>query len=204
MVIPMLLTSLLCFLLGGTPSGLIIGKVWGGKDLRKYGSHNTGATNAFRVLGKLPALLTLLLDVLKGFLPLIILRRFYPEPLLLAACGIAAILGHDFSPYVKFHGGKGVATSLGVFLVLSPVAIIITLILWILVLSVWRIVSLASIMTGVFLPLALLCGGYPKTILFAGILAGLLLIFRHKENIGRLLKGEEKRLGKNQVKSSRV
>lgn len=194
MVIRFFIFSSITFLIGGIPSGLIAGRMLGGKDLRRHGSQNIGATNAFRVFGACPALLTLTGDILKGFLPLIIIKIFYADTLLLAFCAIAAILGHDFSPYLKFKGGKGVATSLGAFLVLSPKAILFSMLLWVLILLLSKIVSLASIGAGICLPVTIFFGGYPGSVFFAGIIACLLLILRHKNNIGRLLRGEEKRI----------
>ncbi len=194
MLISLAVWLIFCFFIGGIPSGFLIGKLFGEKDLRRKGSHNIGATNAFRVLGAYPALLILICDVLKGCLPLIILKLQDSTPLFLACCGISAILGHDFSPYLKFRGGKGVATSLGVFMILSPKALFVSFLFWILLVLFLRIVSLASLCAGICLPIAIAFGDYPRITVFAGFTASLLLIFRHKENIRRLLKGEEKRL----------
>jgi glycerol-3-phosphate acyltransferase PlsY len=148
----------------------------------------------------MPALLTLICDLLKGFLPLIVLNSIIPHPLLLICLGLAAIIGHDFSPYLKFKGGKGVATSLGVFLFFSPKAILISLIFWIVVVALLRIVSLASIGAGLILPLTIYLMGYPRPIFITAVLACLLLIIRHKKNIKRLCKGEEKRLVRSKSK----
>lgn len=196
MVIDYLLWPFSCFIIGGIPSGLIIGRLFGSKDLRKHGSHNIGATNAYRILGVAPGLLTLLSDILKGLIPLIILKNIFTNRYILVFCGMAAILGHDYSPYLKFKGGKGVATSLGVFLILSPKAIIPTVFIWVLILITGKVVSLASIGAGVFLPFFVFYFNYPKPILVTAVFGGILLIYRHKENIRRLLKGEEKRLNK--------
>lgn len=201
MVIRFVLWSIAGFLIGGIPSGLLIGRLLGRPDLRTSGSHNIGATNAFRVFGAYPALLTLVCDMLKGSLPLVFLRILNPNPLLMVCCGISAILGHDFSPYLKFKGGKGVATSLGVFLVLSPKAILISILFWILVLALSKIVSIASIGAGIILPLVIYLCDYPRQIFFAGILACLILTLRHKKNIERLLRGEEKRLGRSKSRA---
>ena len=188
------------YLMGGIPSGLLIGKLFGGPDPRKSGSRNIGATNVFRVIGVLPALLTLICDLLKGYLPLIILSTTKPSAWLSICVGLAAILGHDFSPYIKFKGGKGVATSLGVFLFLSPKAILVSFVIWILILIMIRIVSVASIGASIILSVAIYGFGYPKPILWGGILASLILIIRHKKNIERLCRGEEKRLARAESK----
>ena len=195
-----ILVSVAGFLIGGIPSGLLMGRLFGGADLRKTGSRNIGATNAFRVLGAMPALLTLICDLLKGYLPLLILKAVNPHQWLLICLGLAAIIGHDFSPYLKFKGGKGVATSLGVFLFFSPEAILISLIFWIVVVALIRIVSLASIGAGLILPVAVYFMHYPRPVFIAALFAGLLLIIRHKKNIGRLCRGEEKRLVRSESK----
>lgn len=200
MLVRFLLWPAAGFLIGGIPSGLLIGKLFGGPDLRKSGSQNIGATNALRVLGILPALLTLICDLLKGYLPLLILSSMQPHSLLLICVGLAAIMGHDFSPYLKFKGGKGVATSLGVFLFLSPKAILISLIFWILIVAIFRIVSLASIGASLILPLSIYFLSYSWPVFFAALFACLLLIIRHKKNMEKLYRGEEKRLTRSKSK----
>lgn len=196
----LILISVAGFLIGGIPSGLLIGRLFGGADLRKSGSQNIGATNAFRILGIMPGLLTLICDLLKGYLPLIILNSIIPHQLLLIFLGLATIIGHDFSPYLKFKGGKGVATSLGVFLFFSPRAILISLIFWIVAVALIRIVSLASIGAGLILPVTIYFMDYPRSLFIAAVFACLLLIIRHKKNIERLCRGEEKRLGRSKSK----
>ena len=130
---------------------------------------------------------------------MLILGKMNPHPWLLICIGIALILGHDFSPYLGFKGGKGVATSLGVFLFFSPKAILISLILWIALVALFRIVSVASIGAALILPTAIYWIGYPRPILLFSIFASLLLIIRHRINILRLFRGQEKRLGKRRV-----
>jgi len=203
MVTRLLLWSIAGFLIGGIPSGLLIGKLVGGADIRTAGSHNIGATNVYRVIGIIPALLTLACDLLKGYLLLLILGSTTHHPWLLACTGLAAIAGHDFSPYLKFKGGKGVATSLGVFLYVSPLATMVSISVWVVVVALVRIVSLASIGAAIVLPVMIWALGYPLPILFAGSLACILLIARHKKNIERLCRGEEARLGGSRQKDKR-
>jgi glycerol-3-phosphate acyltransferase PlsY len=148
----------------------------------------------------MPGLLTLLCDLLKGYLPLVILNAIIHNQLLLICLGLTAIIGHDFSPYLKFKGGKGVATSLGVFLFFSPKAILISLIFWIIVVALLRIVSLGSMGAGIILPLAIYFMDYPRPVFIAAVFACLLLIIRHKKNIKRLCRGEEKRLVRSESK----
>ncbi|MGA1843150.1 MAG: glycerol-3-phosphate 1-O-acyltransferase PlsY [bacterium] len=197
MVIRFILWPIAGFLIGGIPSGLLIGKLLGGPDVRRSGSRNIGATNVYRVLGAAPALLTLAGDLLKGYVPLLVLGSITPHPWLIACTGLAAIAGHDFSPYLRFKGGKGVATSLGVFLYMSPVATLVCVGVWVLVVALVRIVSIASIGTAIVLPVMVWALEYPLPILYAAIIACILLIARHKGNIKRLCRGEEKRLGRS-------
>ncbi|MGA1795260.1 MAG: glycerol-3-phosphate 1-O-acyltransferase PlsY [bacterium] len=195
MVIRFILWPIAGFLIGGIPSGLLIGKLLGGPDVRRSGSRNIGATNVYRVLGAAPALLTLTGDLLKGYVPLLVLGSTTPHPWLIVCTGLAAIAGHDFSPYLRFKGGKGVATSLGVFLYVSPVATLVCVGVWALVVAIVRIVSLASIGTAIVLPVVVWALEYPLPVFYAAIIACILLIARHKGNIERLCRGQEKRLG---------
>jgi glycerol-3-phosphate acyltransferase PlsY len=203
MVTRFILWSIAGFLIGGIPSGLLIGKLVGGPDVRTAGSRNIGATNVYRVLGIIPGLLTLACDLLKGYVPLLILGSFTRDPWLLACTGLAAIAGHDFSPYLRFKGGKGVATSLGVFLYVSPLATMVGIGVWVVIMALGRIVSLASIGAAIVLPVMLWAFGYPIPFLYAGAVASILLISRHAKNIRRLCRGEEPRMGGSRAKDTR-
>lgn len=199
------MTSILIgFLLGGLPSGLWIGRVRG-TDLRTTGSRNVGATNAYRVLGARWGILVFALDAAKGLFaaltPLLIIRATgtapTPDALLAAklAGGVAAIVGHVFSPWLNFRGGRGVATSLGVFLAIAPIPTLIAFGLWILLVVVSRRVSVGSIGAALAYPflVLLLLREDPHRVLLAVIAAvvALLVIARHKSNIERLLSGTE-------------
>ena len=183
------------YLLGAIPFGLIISKMVG-IDVRQEGSRNIGATNVSRVLGKKLGLLTLVCDALKGYLPMLAAAHFLPEQgqkeLLVCFCGIMAVLGHMFSVYLGFRGGKGVATSLGVFLFLSPAAIGISLVVFIAAVAISGFVSVGSLLVAALIPVWLwLLGGTPVVILTAAIVAALIWI-KHYENIVRLWQGREK------------
>ena len=195
----MTLQSLLFFggsyLLGAIPFGLIISKMVG-IDVRQEGSRNIGATNVSRVLGKKLGLLTLVCDGLKGYMPMLAAAHFLPEQgqkeLLVCLCGIIAVLGHMFSVYLGFKGGKGVATSLGVFLFLSPPAIGISLIVFIGSVAISGFVSVGSLLAAGLIPLWLwLLGASSVVVLTAAVVATLIWI-KHYENIVRLLQGREK------------
>lgn len=183
------------YLLGAIPFGLIISKMVG-IDVRQEGSRNIGATNVSRVLGKKLGLLTLVCDALKGYLPMLAVANFLPDQeqkeLLVCLCGIMAVLGHMFSVYLGFRGGKGVATSLGVFLFLSPAAIGISLVVFIAVVALSGFVSVGSLLVAALIPVWLwLLGGSPIVILTAAVVATLIWI-KHYENIVRLWQGREK------------
>ncbi|HSH46746.1 MAG TPA: glycerol-3-phosphate 1-O-acyltransferase PlsY [Longimicrobiales bacterium] len=185
------------YLSGATPSSYIVGRMIRGIDLREHGSGNLGATNAFRVLGWKAALPVILLDVFKGWFPTL----FFPmwdgaAPEWALAYGAAAIVGHVFSVYVRFRGGKGVATSAGVFLALAPWAVLIGFIVWGVTVTLTRIVSLASLLAGIVLPLAVYATNGTTLELALSIGLAVFVFYAHRANIGRLLRGEEARFGR--------
>ncbi len=188
------------YLVGAIPFGLVIGKM-AGRDVRASGSKNIGATNVSRVLGKKLGLLTLVCDCLKGFLPMYICALFLSpsdsKELIVSVTGIAAVVGHMFPLYLKFKGGKGVATGLGVFLYLSPMAIVVSLAAFIAAVAFTGFVSAGSLLASGLMPLWLyFLGESPVTIGAAAIVACLIWL-KHYENIGRLLNGNEKSWKKN-------
>lgn len=188
---------LLGYLIGSIPFGLLISKL-AGKDVREEGSKNIGATNVSRVLGKKLGILTLVCDCLKGILPMyfaaiIVSKSGTGEGEAIIACtGIAAVVGHMFPLYLKFRGGKGVATGLGVFLFLSPAAIAISLLIFIGSVALTGFVSVGSLLASGLIPLWIYLLGGTKTKIIAAAFVALLIWFKHHENIGRLLRGEEK------------
>ncbi len=187
------------YILGSIPFAVIVAKMYG-VDILKEGSGNPGATNVKRVIGKKAGNAVFILDFLKGLIatvwPLIFINlgewNFY-----LAIVGlIAAILGHSFSVFLKFRGGKGIATTMGGILILMPWALLIGVILWVVVFYLTRYVSLASVVFGLSLPVStILLNENKGVIMFSGILA-LLIAIRHVSNIKRLLKGKENRFSK--------
>ncbi|GAB5047121.1 glycerol-3-phosphate 1-O-acyltransferase PlsY [Thermodesulfovibrio sp. TK110] len=191
-----LLFCVLAFFLGSIPWGYLIGKSKG-IDLRKTGSGNIGATNVMRVIGKKEALITLLLDIAKGIIPVLIVKAtFYGENSILAgAVGVFAILGHCFTPFLKFKGGKGVATSIGVLLAYMPLAGLITVVIWIMTVKISRISSMGALVSFALLPLNVSIINYPKEFLVFAWLFTILIYTRHISNIKRLIKGTEPRIG---------
>ena len=190
-----ILLPVIGYLLGSIPFGLVIGKMVGA-DVRKKGSQNIGATNVSRVLGKKLGFLTLVCDCFKSIVPMVIAAQVLPESdakeMIVAATGVMAVVGHMFPLYLKFIGGKGVATGLGVFLYLSPVAIGISLLVFIASVALSGFVSVGSLLASGLIPLWLYLLGASKTTIIAASFVALLIWFKHHENIGRLIRGEEK------------
>lgn len=190
-----LLALLLSYVLGSIPTGLWLG-LWLRKvDIREAGSKNIGATNTMRVLGKPLGAAALTGDVLKGLVPVIFFARLHPEsahlPLL---CGVAAILGHSFSLFLKFKGGKGVATSAGVFLGLVTWPTLLAIAVFAAVVAATRYVSLGSILAAISLAISVWFVDTSDVIRIVVLLVALLIIIKHRTNVQRILKGEENRI----------
>jgi acyl phosphate:glycerol-3-phosphate acyltransferase len=226
------LCPLLAFLLGSIPFGLFIARLKG-IDIRQHGSGNIGATNVLRVVGKKHGITCLVLDMLKGLIPTMVaisLIRFEGQPggmaiapllphahvfppeqqlaaqSLVILCGLLAILGHNYSPWVGFRGGKGIATSAGVVIALMPAAIVILLAVWFLLFAISRYVSVASIGAAASLPLLTLWGSWfhgriqdgtwNKPLFAFSVLIAILAIWKHRANIRRLRDGTEHRFSR--------
>jgi len=195
----------LAYLLGSIPFGYLLVRLSVGGDVRETGSGGTGATNVTRRAGKGVGILTLLLDLLKGTAAVLVARALLGagewEQWWVCAAGAAAVLGHVFPVWLKFHGGKGVATGLGVFIMLATLATLCALLVFVLVVWRWRFVSLGSIVAASVLPLAVwslsMLGSSDRAarpVLLLSILGAALIVFMHRANVGRLLRGEESRL----------
>ena len=201
-MIPPLL-AVLSYFLGAIPSSYIAGRMLRGIDLREHGSGNLGATNAFRVLGARIAAPVMVADMAKGFIPAALFPQIDGAESWRWALGYgaAAIVGHVFPIYMKFKGGKGVATATGVFLALSPVAVGIALGAWLVVLRIGRMVSLASIVAAVILVGALIVTESRPQVLTLGILVATFVIYAHRGNVKRILRGEEYRFGQGRQRA---
>lgn len=190
------------YLVGAIPFGLVISKMVG-VDVRTEGSRNIGATNVNRVLGKKLGFLTLICDCLKGLLPMYLAAVMLPESeskeLVVAITGVMATLGHMFPVYLKFRGGKGVATGLGVFLYLSPLAIAISLVVFVATVALTGFVSAGSLLASGLIPLWLYFLGASKTTIGAAACVALLIWLKHHENINRLIHGKEQSWKKNKA-----
>ena len=180
-----LLLALFAYLLGSVPTGLLLAKAFG-VDIRATGSGNIGATNVYRTLGRSVGVLTLLGDCLKGVIPVIVAKQLNFPDAWLAAVGVAAFLGHVYTIFLGFKGGKGVATALGVFIAVSPRAVLIALVLFVAVVWIWRYISLGSITAaGAFPIIAFIVDGRPAIVAMT-IIISFLVIYKHMENIQRL------------------
>ena len=195
------------YLFGSFPTGYVVHRIKKGDDIRKYGSGNVGGTNVTRTLGVGYGIITIIAEMIKGFIPILVLYFIYPEDMmLLAIVSVAVILGHIFPIYIRFRGGKGIAVSFGVIIAVSclpfidnPVwmeilPIFIILGTWAIIFSIFRIVSLASLCAAVVNPFAFYFTGYGWAIVIAAILWSVLTFITHRENIKRLIKKEEKKL----------
>jgi len=195
------------YLIGSIPTGYILARCLKGIDIRKFGSGNIGATNIFRVLGRTAGIIVLVLDGLKGYIPVTCLGNFLSsrsvaisQEGLWIILGLACIIGHNWTVFLRFKGGKGIATSAGVLFALAfkinGLAIVLGLVIltWISAFIITRIVSLASVLATLVLPIFTLLFKQPKEIIFLSICLCLFVILRHKSNITRILTGRESRL----------
>ena len=197
-----ILALILSYLLGSIPTAYIFGKLYKGIDIRQHGSGNVGATNVFRVLGKWPGIIVLCLDILKGTLAVAVVADCLGTTNIFARIlvALAVVAGHNWTIFLNFQGGKGIATSLGVLIgltirlaVIRPV-LVWTIAIWIISFLALRIVSLSSLIAATLLPLVMVFTGQPLEIVFLGVIFSIFVVIRHRSNIRRLLNGEEPRL----------
>jgi glycerol-3-phosphate acyltransferase PlsY len=191
--------ALLGYLLGSIPTGLLLTKLASRVDPRKLGSKNIGATNIFRTAGKTLGLLTLLGDLIKGAIPIWIAIRWgmadhwgFPADWWIALAGLAPFLGHIFPIFLGFKGGKGVATALGIYLVISPIAVCIELFLFAGIVWKWRYISLGSILCAMTIPILIaFMRSDSQAYFILSVIIAALILYRHQTNISRLLQGTE-------------
>ncbi len=198
----LILTILGSFLCGSIPFGYICVKIACGIDIRKEGSGNIGSTNVKRVAGKKISILVLVLDMAKGILPVLIavcISEFATSinlpvsgDLYCSLTAVAAILGHDFTPFLKFNGGKGVNTTLGAFVLIAPIPVFSAGAVYLLLKIFTPVVSIKSLVLGLAIPAVCILTNRPLPVTLAAVFASALLIYRHKSNISRLIKGQEK------------
>jgi acyl phosphate:glycerol-3-phosphate acyltransferase len=178
------------YLLGSVPTGLLLGKFYG-IDVRQEGSGNIGATNLYRTMGRKVGIITLLGDCLKGLLPVLLVWKLGMGEPMQAWVGLAAFFGHVFSIFLLFKGGKGVATALGVYLALAPLAVLGALAAFVLLVLIWRYISLGSIVAAAVMPLIIWFIPHSQQLLIATALISATVIIKHHANISRLVAGTE-------------
>lgn len=194
------LSLFMAYLIGSIPPGYLIAKITKGVDIRKYGSGNIGATNVLRVMGKLAALITLLIDIFKGFFVV----TFFADMMytfrfnldytkFVAILAVCVVAGHMYSLFLDFKGGKGVATSAGVLLAVCPKLLLIGLCIWAAVFLMFRIVSISSLISSFSIIVASYFFAYPRTIRLLVLIIGILIIIKHKDNLRRIARKEEHR-----------
>ncbi len=201
-ILQIILSTVVSYLVGAIPTGYLFGKYIKGIDIRKHGSGNMGATNAFRVLGKGAGAAVLILDILKGVIPTTIVANALGMDSILARVflGVVAVVGHNWTVFLNFKGGKGIAASLGVLIGLTiaidtvrPI-LVYTLLSWVVIFALSGYVSLASIIAATVLPVTAVLTYQDIVIIYLGIIFCLFVVIRHRPNIKRLLKGEESRI----------
>ena len=202
-----ILHYLICYavghICGSIPSGLWIVKLLYGIDIREYGSKNIGTTNVFRTVGWQTALLVLLGDVLKGLLIVILVNHLFHNPGLNVATALGAFLGHSYSVFLNFKGGKGVATGIGIIIFIMPkVAVAVTLV-WLVIVLATRYVSLGSIIAAMAAPLFAWYFGCPLPYVLLTLFAAVVIVLRHHENISRLLHGTEGKIKPGHMQKSK-
>ena len=202
-----ILIVIITYLFGSIPTAYLLYKIRKGYDIRKYGSGNVGGTNVIRTLGTGWGLFIIIVDMLKGFLPILIVYFIYPDDfILLAAVAVAVVLGHVFPIYIRFKGGKAIATTFGAIIGISSLPFIseptwlrilpifLSFGIWLLVFAISRIISLGSLIAAASVPVCFYFTRYPLAIVIAGLICAILIFITHRDNIKRLVRGEEKRI----------
>ena len=193
-ILHFLLGFVLGHVCGSVPSGLWLVQAFHGIDIRNYGSKNIGTTNVFRIVGPKTAVLVLIADAVKGILAVGIMSDFFHNPLLDVVTALGALLGHNYSLFLGFKGGKGVATALGLLIFMMPKVAVASFGIWLVCVLLTRYVSLGSIMAAIFTPPLAWYLGYPSAYVIFSVVAAFFVVLRHKENIHRLLTGTESKI----------
>jgi glycerol-3-phosphate acyltransferase PlsY len=183
------------YLIGSIPFALICARCWGASDLRRVGSGNLGAANVMRTSGVTAGVIVAALDMAKGAASVWLAERFSAGPEIPAAAGLAAIVGHIYPLWLRFRGGKGVATACGVFSILTPLAVPPALVMFAVTVWLTKYISLGSLLASLALPPLAYAVGSPASAVLAAIAASIVIVFRHRSNVGRLRTGTERRVG---------
>lgn len=188
-------------LCGSVPSGLLLVQAFHGIDIRNYGSKNIGTTNVFRTVGPKTAVLVLLADAFKGIVAVALMNYFFQNPLLNVVTALGALLGHNYSVFLGFKGGKGVATALGLLVFLMPKVAVGSFLVWLVLVLLTRFVSLGSIVAAICTPVLAWYLAYPTAYVGFATIAAFFVVLRHKENIHRLLTGTESKIKPGNAKN---
>lgn len=201
-MVNLLIAVIVSYIIGAIPFSYILGRLLKGVDIREYGSGNVGATNLIRSVGKLPGLIALFLDISKGIIAVVFVARiFYSTetafslPTFKIILGVTVVCGHIWTAFLRFKGGKGVATAIGVFIGLAPLAMMFGLCIWGLAALCFRYVSLSSIIMVICLPFVMLFLREPSEYIYLSVILAVFIIYRHRANIIRLIKGTEYKIG---------
>lgn len=186
---------------GSVPSGLWLVQALHGIDIRNYGSKNIGTTNVFRIVGTSTAVVVLICDMLKGIAAVALVDYLFHNPELNVITALGALLGHNYSVFLGFKGGKGVATGLGLLVFLMPKVACTVFLVWLVLVLLTRYVSLGSIVAAILTPVTAWYFAYPCSYVILGAIAGFFVVLRHKENIGRLLSGTESKIKPGNAKN---
>jgi acyl phosphate:glycerol-3-phosphate acyltransferase len=193
---------IISYMMGAIPFGFILGRTVKGIDIRRMGSHNIGATNLMRCAGRPLGIIALILDALKGVIAVTFIAAIFYEPDMLLSIdffkvilGVSAVAGHIWTVFLKFKGGKGVATAIGVLIGLSPLAAISGLFIWCLFAAAFKYVSLSSMAMAISLPFLMIALAQPREYLILSLLLCIVIVYRHRFNICRLVRGTEYKIG---------
>jgi glycerol-3-phosphate acyltransferase PlsY len=187
------------YLIGSIPTGYLLVRMTGHKDVRQFGSRSTGATNVLRVKGPMIAIIVAAVDILKGFLPAFFALKYTGDPVFAALCALLSVVGHCFPFSIGFRGGKGVATSLGAYAAIAWQPCLASVGLFLVVVGLSRRASLGSIVGSLAYPFLVLFAGAPKGVFVISLTIAALVVFQHRGNIGRLIKGTEPTLGDKSI-----
>ena len=190
-----ILFAILCYLFGAIPSGYILFRLSEKKDIRSFGSQATGATNVLRLKGLKYAIPVLLFDIAKGFLPVFLALKLFGDLILALICGFLAVVGHCFPVYIRFKGGKGLATTLGVYAFLAFKPVLLSLAVFLIAVFISRYVSLGSLLAVLSFPVFSFLFKEEIQVVYLGLALFILVAFMHRGNIARLFKGTERKIG---------
>jgi glycerol-3-phosphate acyltransferase PlsY len=190
--------AILCYLIGSLPTGYLVFRSGGRGDIRNFGSGATGATNVLRLKGWRAALPVALIDIAKGFVPSFAILRIFHDPLLAAGCASLCVLGHCFPIYIGFRGGKGVATAAGAMFAIAPLPALASLGVFAAAIALTRTVSLGSLLAALLFPVIMAAFGVAGPVIAASVPIVIIILIRHSNNIGRILRGTERKLGQKE------